>query len=101
MTCPVAKGSHPFYASSMISFPTIFSPRGLSSSSSERPKVLVARTQGCRGPQGCETTRLPHFLDNRLTDGGEVVSLTRRPPFAHQEDSWHSFLLEAESTTGS
>jgi hypothetical protein len=23
-------------------------------------------------------SRLPHFLDNRLTDGGEVVSLTRR-----------------------
>jgi hypothetical protein len=29
----------------------------------------------------CETSRLPHFPDNRLTDGGEVVSLTRRPPF--------------------
>jgi hypothetical protein len=25
--------------------------------------------------------RLPYFLDNRLTDGDEVVSLTRRPPF--------------------
>jgi hypothetical protein len=33
------------------------------------------------------------FLDNRLTDGGEVVSLTRRLPFAPQEDSWYSFLL--------
>jgi hypothetical protein len=32
-------------------------------------------------PEGCETLRLPHFLYNRLTDGGEVVSLTRRPPF--------------------
>jgi hypothetical protein len=32
------------------------------------------------GPEGCETSRLPHFLDNRFTDGGEVVSLTRRPP---------------------
>jgi hypothetical protein len=40
------------------------------------------------------------FLDNRLTDGGEVVSLTRRPPFTPQEDSWYSFLLEAESTQG-
>jgi hypothetical protein len=38
------------------------------------------------------------FLDNRLTDGSEVVSLTRRPPFTPQEDFWYSFLLEAEST---
>jgi hypothetical protein len=30
---------------------------------------------GCGGPQGCEVLRLPHFLDNWLTDGGEVVSL--------------------------
>jgi hypothetical protein len=26
-------------------------------------------------------SRLPCFLDKRLTDGGEVFSLTRRPPF--------------------
>jgi hypothetical protein len=26
-------------------------------------------------------SRLPHFLDNWLTDGGEVVRLTGRPPF--------------------
>jgi hypothetical protein len=25
--------------------------------------------------------KVPHFLDSRLTDGCEVVSLTRRPPF--------------------
>jgi hypothetical protein len=44
-------------------------------------------------------SRFPHFLDNRLTDGGEVVSLTRRQAaFYPQEDSWHSFLLEAEPT---
>jgi hypothetical protein len=36
---------------------------------------------GHEGPQGCEASRLPRFLDNRLTDGGEVVSLTRREPF--------------------
>jgi hypothetical protein len=28
-----------------------------------------------------EKSRLPHFPDNRLTDGGEVVSLMRQPPF--------------------
>jgi hypothetical protein len=33
-------------------------------------------------PYVCETSRLSNFLDNRLTDTGKVVSLTRRPPFA-------------------
>jgi hypothetical protein len=36
---------------------------------------------GSGGPQDFETSRLPHLLDNSFTDGGEVVSLTRRPPF--------------------
>jgi hypothetical protein len=36
---------------------------------------------GRGGPQSCETSRLPHFLDNRLTNGVEDVSLMRRPPF--------------------
>jgi hypothetical protein len=44
---------------------------------------------GRGGPLGCETSRFPHFLDNQLTDGGEVVSLTRRPTALYpQEDSW-------------
>jgi hypothetical protein len=30
---------------------------------------------------GCETSRLPHFLDNRLTDGSEFVTLTPRQSF--------------------
>jgi hypothetical protein len=34
----------------------------------------------CGGPLGCETSRLPHFLDNWLTNRGKVVGLTRRPP---------------------
>jgi hypothetical protein len=62
--------------------------------------VKAIHLSGCGGPQGCETSRLPHFLDNRLTDGGKVVSLTRRQPFVPQEDSWYSFLLEAKSTPG-
>jgi hypothetical protein len=36
---------------------------------------------GSGGPYDCETSRLSHFLDNGLTDGSEVVSLTRRSPF--------------------
>jgi hypothetical protein len=30
---------------------------------------------GRGGPWGCETSRLPRFLDNRVTDGGKVVIL--------------------------
>jgi hypothetical protein len=40
------------------------------------------------------------YVDNRLTDGVKVVSLTRRPLFTPQEGSWYSFLLEADSTPG-
>jgi hypothetical protein len=47
-----------------------------------------------------ERLRLPHLLDSRLTDGGEVVSIMRLPPFTLQENSWYSFLLEAKSTPG-
>jgi hypothetical protein len=36
---------------------------------------------GRGGPYGCEMLRFPLYLDNRLTDGGNVVSPTRRPPF--------------------
>jgi hypothetical protein len=51
-------------------------------------------------PIGCEKSRLPHFLTNRLTDVNEIDSLTCRPPFNPQEDSWFSFLLETEWTPG-
>jgi hypothetical protein len=50
---------------------------------------------GREDPLGCKTSRIPHFVDIRLTDGGEVVSLRHRPPFTPQEDSWYSFLLES------
>jgi hypothetical protein len=36
-------------------------------------KAMFATGHGDR--YGSETSRLPHFLNNRLTDGGEVVSL--------------------------
>jgi hypothetical protein len=64
----------------------------------EKSKGKSNPVTGRGGPQGCETSRLPHCLDNRLTDGGEV-SLTRQPASLYpQEDSWYSFVLEAEST---
>jgi hypothetical protein len=42
-------------------------------------KTITVTGRG--SPQSCETSRFPHFLDNRLSDGGEDVSLTLRPPF--------------------
>jgi hypothetical protein len=45
-------------------------------SRSGNSKVILVT--GHEGPQGCETSRLPHFLNNQLTDGCEVFSLTRR-----------------------
>jgi hypothetical protein len=41
-------------------------------------KLKLSPVTGRGGP--CETSRLPHCLDILLTDGGEVVSLTRLPP---------------------
>jgi hypothetical protein len=67
---------------------------------SKRNKGKVIPVTGREDLWGCETSRLPHFLDNQLKDGGEVVSLTRRLPFTPQEDSWYSILLEAESIPG-
>jgi hypothetical protein len=68
---------------------------------SDIKNCITISVTGREGPWGYETSRLPHFLHNRLTDGGEVVSLTHRSPFTPQEDSWYSFLLEAESNPGS
>jgi hypothetical protein len=57
-----------------------------------RKKAIPVTGHG--GPWGSETSRLLHFLDNRPTDGGEVVSLTRRPGALYpHKDSRYSFLL--------
>jgi hypothetical protein len=49
---------------------------------SPQPEPLTAITiTGHGGPYGCEVSRLPHFLDSWLTDGGKVVSLTHQLPF--------------------
>jgi hypothetical protein len=42
-------------------------------------EAIIVRDSGC--PYSCKTSRLPHFLGDQLTDGGEVLSLTLRPPF--------------------
>jgi hypothetical protein len=55
-------------------------------------KHIAIPVTGSGGPQGCETSRLPYFLDNRLTDGGEVVSLTRWPAGLCKQIDLHNFL---------
>jgi hypothetical protein len=46
----------------------------------QKVKAKLSLQQAVEGPQGFETLRLQHFLDIRFTDGGEVASLTPRPP---------------------
>jgi hypothetical protein len=60
-------------------------------------KILLKNSKavpvkGRRGPFSCEMSRLTHFLDNRLTDSGDV-RLSRRPPFTPHQYSWYSLLL--------
>jgi hypothetical protein len=50
--------------------------RSLPSNGSKKGKGKVIPVTGREGPYGCERLRLLHLLDNRLTDGGKVVSLT-------------------------
>jgi hypothetical protein len=62
-------------------------------------KLRVSQGNRPWRPMGLWDVEAPTFcLDNRLTNGGKVVSLTHRPPFTCR--TWYSFLLEAESTPG-
>jgi hypothetical protein len=50
-----------------------------------RVKSKAVPVTGRGGLWGCETLRIPHCLDNRLKDGGEVVSPTHWPPSTAQK----------------
>jgi hypothetical protein len=63
----------------------IFGPQEDQVAGKGKGEGIAVRGRVC--PKGCETSRLPHFPDNRLTDGGEVISLTRLPHLYLQEDS--------------
>jgi hypothetical protein len=43
----------------------------------------MTQSYACNRP--CETSGIPHFLDSRLTDGGEVVSPMHPPHFTPQK----------------
>jgi hypothetical protein len=49
---------------------------------SKKSKVIPVTSRGF--PLSCETLRIPNFLNNRLRDGGEIVSLTSWPRFDSQ-----------------
>jgi hypothetical protein len=49
---------------------------------------------------GLREVEAPTYSDIRLTDGGKFVSLRRRSFLPPREDSWYSYMLEAESTPG-
>jgi hypothetical protein len=42
----------------------------------EKSKTIPVTGRG--GLYGCEMLRIPHSLDNRLTDGGKIVCLCER-----------------------
>jgi hypothetical protein len=49
----------------------------------ENGKAIPVTGRG--GLYGCEMLRIPHCLDNRLTDGGKVVSPKHPPHFTPQK----------------
>jgi hypothetical protein len=60
-----------------------------------RHKVVSKKATASHRPCGCEMW-IPHFLDNRLTNGGEVVCAVR--DLLPGNIFWYSFLLKAKST---
>jgi hypothetical protein len=48
--------------------------------------------------RGLQEVEPPRISRQSAHEGGQVVSPTHRPSLLPREDSWHSFLLEAEST---
>ena len=56
--------------------------------------------QVCSGPEGSRNLRFPDFMTT-AQDGDKVVSPTHRPSLTPpRKHSWHSLLLEDESTPG-
>jgi hypothetical protein len=50
---------------------------------SKKGKAISIKGHG--KPRGCETSRLPHFLDIQVTDGDEFVSINRQSHFTFRK----------------
>ena len=62
--------------------------------------VAMTQDSGLEWPRGFQEVKsFPDYM-TMAQDGGKVVSLTHRPHLPPRKCSWHSFLLEAESTPG-
>jgi hypothetical protein len=51
----------------------------------QKVKIKDIPVTGRGGLQICKTSMISRFLDNKLIDGGQVISLMRRPPFTLRE----------------
>jgi hypothetical protein len=47
--------------------------------------LINSKVTGRRGLKGCEMLRIPHCLDNRLTDRGKVFNPTHQLRFTPQK----------------
>jgi hypothetical protein len=64
-----------------------------------KAKSKAIPVTGRGGLYGWKMLRIPHCLDNGLTDGSKVVSLTHLPLYSPESlffCFWYSFLLKAE-----
>ena len=62
-------------------------------------KDKAVPSQAWSGPEGSRKLRFPDIMTT-AQDGGKVVSPTHRPPLPQGNNTWNSFLIEAESTPG-
>jgi hypothetical protein len=48
-------------------------------------RVKATNVTGSAGPQTCETSRLPHYIDNLFTNGCEGATLMHWPEFTSRK----------------
>jgi hypothetical protein len=75
------------HASADITVPTFTKKihRVLLGQQNVKRKSKATPVTGCGDLQCCEMLRIPHCLDNQLTDGGKVASPTHRPCYTLQK----------------